>query len=112
MVEQKSEAATASAAEEYRPGFVENVEPPHLVAEAYVGLGNNPKLARDALRDRDYSLMAKADRYRFKWVQTASEINFSKFIEGQHVANHLANSAVFTSKLSCIDVLADLNRSL
>ena len=110
----------ARAAEE-RPAQVENAildyaelgeEPPVLVREGYVGLGNNPKLARDALRLRGYSLMAKADRFRFKWVQTATEVNFAKFIEGQHIVNHISNSHVFTSKLACLDMLADLNRSL
>ena len=58
------------------------MEAPSLAHEGYVGLGNNPKLARDALRERSYSLMGKADRFRFKWVQTVAEVNFAKFIEG------------------------------
>jgi len=56
--------------------------------------------------------MQFSDKYRFKWVQTAGEINYMKFVEGRHIVNHFSNSKVFTNKIQCMEMLADLNRSL
>ena len=35
-----------------------------------------------------------------------------KFIEGKHIVNHISNSKVFTNKIECMEMLADLNRNL
>ena len=53
-----------------------------------------------------------SDKYRFKWTQTAGEINFMKFVEGKHICNHFSNSKVFTNKIQTLDMLELLNRSL
>ena len=53
-----------------------------------------------------------SDKYRFKWVQTAGEINYMKFQEGKHIVNHISNSKVFTNKIECMEMLANLNRSI
>jgi hypothetical protein len=34
--------------------------------------------------------------FRFKWTQTQGEINYMKFREGLHIANHFSNSRIFT----------------
>ena len=53
-----------------------------------------------------------SDKYRFKWVQTPGEINYMKFQEGRHIVNHISNAKMFTFKIPCMEMLADLNRSL
>ena len=35
-----------------------------------------------------------------------------KFVEGKHIVNHISNAKVFTNKIECMEMLADLNRSL
>ena len=53
-----------------------------------------------------------SDKFRFKWTQTAGEINFMKFVEGRHICNHFSNSKVFTNKIQTFEILEQLNRSL
>ena len=94
----------------------QDVQLPPLPKEMFMGWGNNPKLAREALIQRGYQAMAKgmqfSDKYRFKWVQTAGEINYMKFVEGKHIVNHISNSKIFTNKIECMEMLAALNRSM
>ena len=91
-------------------------ELPPLARECFIGFGNNPILAKDTLVKRGYQALARgycfSDKYRFKWVQTAGEVNYMKFIEGKHIVNHISNSKIFTNKIPCMELLADLNRSL
>ena len=51
-------------------------------------------------------------KYRFKWTQTAGEINFMTFKEGIHICNHFSNSKVFTDKIQTLEILEILHRSL
>ena len=39
------------------------------------------------------------DKIRMRWTQRAYEIDFSRFVEGQHVVNHLRHGVVLTDKL-------------
>ena len=61
----------------------EGVEPEPLPKNCFIGIGNNPRLAKDALIQQGYQCMARgtqfSDKYRFKWVQTPGEINYMKF---------------------------------
>ena len=56
--------------------------------------------------------MQFSDKFRFKWVQAAGEVNYMKFVEGRHIVNHISNSKIFTNKIESMEMLADLNRSL
>ena len=56
--------------------------------------------------------MQFTEKFRFKWVQTAGEINYMKFAEGKHIVNHFSNSKIFTNKIECLEMLAALNRSM
>ena len=56
--------------------------------------------------------MQFSDKFRFKWVQTAGEVNYMKFVEGKHIVNHISNSKIFTNKIPCMELLADLDRNL
>lgn len=75
----------------------------------FIGLGNNPRLVRDALSQYGFKEMAKgmqfSDKYRFKWTQTSSEINYMKFVEGQHLVNHISNAKIFTTKITTLETL-------
>lgn len=35
-----------------------------------------------------------------------------KFTEGHHIVNHISNSRILNNKITCMELLADLNRSL
>ena len=48
------------------------------------------------------------DKTRFKWCLKPSEINYRQFVEGKHIVNHLANSAVLTNKSKFFDTLKKL----
>lgn len=52
--------------------------------------------------------MLFSDKFRFKWTQTSSEINYLKLKEGQHIVNHISNSKIFTNKISTLDTLQNI----
>jgi hypothetical protein len=56
--------------------------------------------------------MQFSDKYRFKWTQTSSEVNYHKFIEGEHIVNHVSNAKIFTNKISTLDTLEYLKLAL
>lgn len=49
--------------------------------------------------------MQFSDKFRFKWTQTSSEINYIKFREGEHIVNHISNARIFTTKISTLETL-------
>lgn len=77
--------------------------------QCFIGVGNNPRLVRDALSQFGFKEMAKgmqfSDKYRFKWTQTSSEVNYMRFKEGEHIVNHISNSRIFTTKITTLDIL-------
>ena len=84
--------------------------------QCFIGQGNNPRLAKDSLSSHGLKPMANrmqfSDKYRFKWTQTSSEINYIKFREGEHIVNHISNAKIFTNKISTLDVLEYLKMAL
>jgi hypothetical protein len=56
--------------------------------------------------------MLFSDKFRFKWTQTSSEINYMKFREGEHLVNHISNAKLFTTKITTLDTLENLKLSL
>ena len=91
-----------------------HIKEPEL--QCFIGIGNNPRLVRDALSAYGYKEMAKgmqfSDKFRFKWTQTSSEINYMKFKEGEHIVNHISNSRIFTTKITTLEVLEILKIAL
>jgi len=69
-------------------------------------------LVRDALSQYGFKEMAKgmqfSDKYRYKWTQTSSEVNYIKFKEGEHIVNHISNARIFTTKISTLEILEQL----
>ena len=121
-IQECSTATAMTTADVTVPGAFENeaeppafAEPP-LSKDCFIGLGNNAILPKSALVELGYAPMSKgtsfSDKYRFKWVQTAREINYMKFAEGKHIVNHFSNSNIFTNKVECMEMLADLNRNM
>ena len=53
-----------------------------------------------------------SDQYRFKWVQTLREINFSKVTSGRHIVNHIPNIPCFTNKTSTLETIENVKCSL
>jgi hypothetical protein len=56
--------------------------------------------------------MQFSDKYRYKWTQTSSEINYMKFKEGEHIVNHISNARIFTTKISTLETLEILKIAL
>ena len=56
--------------------------------------------------------MQFSDKYRFKWTQTSSEINYMKFKEGEHIVNHISNARIFTTKITALETLEILKIAL
>jgi hypothetical protein len=56
--------------------------------------------------------MQFSDKYRFKWTQTSSEINYMKFRPGEHIVNHISNARIFTTKITLLEVLETLKIAL
>lgn len=69
-------------------------------------------MVRDALSQYGFKEMAKgmqfSDKYRYKWTQTSSEVNYMKFKEGEHIVNHISNARIFTTKISTLEILEQL----
>jgi hypothetical protein len=67
-----------------------------------VGPGNNPRLITEILTGMGYLPMGPkqlfSTDYRLKWTQTAGEIDFRLFKEGEQLANHFPNIQIITSK--------------
>jgi len=82
----------------------------------FIGGGNNPRLVRDALLLRGFKEMSRgmqfSDKFRYKWTQTSSEINYMKFKEGEQIVNHISNSKIFTQKITTLDTLECLKIAL
>lgn len=82
----------------------------------FIGGGNNQRLVREALLVKGFKEMSKgmqfSDKFRYKWTQTSSEINYMKFKEGQQIVNHISNSKIFTTKISTLDTLEYLKIAL
>lgn len=51
------------------------------------------------------------DKCRMRWTQRVFEIDFSRFIEGQHVVNHLRNADVLTDKIALHGELRKISRA-
>lgn len=49
--------------------------------------------------------MQFSDKYRYKWTQTSSEVNYMKFREGEHIVNHISNARIFTTKITTLETL-------
>ena len=57
--------------------------------------------------------MQFSDKYRFKWTQSATEINYMKFKEGIHLVNHISNAyKLMATKTSTLEILEQLNIAL
>ncbi|TNV82392.1 hypothetical protein FGO68_gene174 [Halteria grandinella] len=86
------------------------------IQHCFIGLGNNPRLVRDALSHFGFQELAKgmqfSDKYRFKWTQTSSEVNYMKFREGEHIVNHISNARIFTTKITTLEILEQLKIAL
>lgn len=56
--------------------------------------------------------MQFSDKYRYKWTQTSSEINYMKFREGEHIVNHISNARIFTTKITTLEILEQVKIAL
>jgi len=52
------------------------------------------------------------DKTRLRWCLKPSETNYKQFVEGKHLVNHLANSALLTNKLKFFDTIKKLGLAM
>ena len=80
-----------------------------------VGKGNNSKLVSNYFAEREgFCLMGDKEtfcpNFYFKWVQSAGEVDFYSFKEGQQLVNHIPNITVISSKLELLRTLRELEQ--
>ena len=52
------------------------------------------------------------DKCRLRWTQRASEVDFTAFVVGKHIVNHLRHGAAITDKHSLVKVLKKLGSAM
>lgn len=80
----------------------------------YVGRGNCQELVRDNLISRGWASLPIefncSHEYKLKWVQTPSEIDFPKHIEGLQLVNHIPNiNRALCCKKALVEALRCVN---
>ena len=72
----------------------------------YLGPGNNNRLARDSLLQRGLVELPKgyafSQKYKYRWTQTHSEVNFMQFKEGEQIVNHIPQTIKLLSSKSAL----------
>ena len=52
------------------------------------------------------------DKIRFRWTSQPKEIDYKRFVIGQHVVNHFSNSHLLTNKIKLHKLLTGLNEAM
>ncbi|CAF1093195.1 unnamed protein product [Adineta steineri] len=66
----------------------------------YIGSGNNSHLIENILKSIGYENNEnKIDDFKFKWVQSSSNVNWNIFKDGEQMINHIQGEDYFTNKL-------------
>ena len=57
-------------------------------------------------------LMEKtSNRFKLRWVEKISDINYGTFREGEQLVNHIPNNRLLTTKIGLLESLRDFARS-
>ncbi|XP_060575183.1 probable beta-tubulin polyglutamylase isoform X1 [Ruditapes philippinarum] len=78
----------------------------------YVGNGNGASLVEGPLTSLGWKKITdrRDGRFKLKWVQCKSTIDYSSFREGNQLVNHIPNSQLLTNKLGLLNSLKSYER--
>ncbi|XP_045161705.2 probable beta-tubulin polyglutamylase isoform X2 [Mercenaria mercenaria] len=79
----------------------------------YVGNGNGVSLVEGPLTSLGWRRITDKhnERFKLKWVQCKTTINYDAFKEGDQLVNHIPNSQLLTNKLGLLNSLRQYERT-
>lgn len=86
--------------------------PSNMTPTFYVGGGNGTALVEGPLLAMGWKKITDKydDRYRLKWVECKSKINYNSFKEGDQIVNHIPNCKLLTNKMGLLCSLQEYER--
>ncbi|KAK3594973.1 hypothetical protein CHS0354_019895 [Potamilus streckersoni] len=86
--------------------------PTNMIPTFYVGGGNGTALVEGPLVALGWRRTVDKfdERYRLKWVECKSKINYTTFKEGEQLVNHVPNAHLLTNKLGLLNSLQEYER--
>lgn len=86
--------------------------PTNMTPTFYVGGGNGVSLVEQPLVNMGWKRTTDKfdERFKLKWVECKSRINYGAFREGDQLVNHLPNSHLLTNKLGLLNSLKEYER--
>ncbi|KAL4221444.1 Tubulin tyrosine ligase-like [Mactra antiquata] len=86
--------------------------PTNMTPTFYVGGGNGTSLVEAPLLGLGWKRITDKydERFRLKWVECKSRINYGSFREGEQLVNHVPNSHLLTNKLGLLNSLKEYER--
>ncbi|XP_067658882.1 uncharacterized protein [Haliotis asinina] len=84
----------------------------NMTPSFYIGGGNGVALVEAPLLALGWKRTADKydERFRLKWVECKSRINYSAFREGDQLVNHIANCQMLTNKMGLLNSLQEYER--
>ncbi|XP_071110412.1 uncharacterized protein [Haliotis cracherodii] len=84
----------------------------NMTPSFYIGGGNGVSLVEAPLLALGWKRIADKydERFRLKWVECKSRINYSAFREGDQLVNHIANCQMLTNKMGLLNSLQEYER--
>ncbi|XP_045161699.2 protein polyglycylase TTLL10-like isoform X1 [Mercenaria mercenaria] len=86
--------------------------PTNMTPTFYVGGGNGVSLVEAPLVSLGWKRITDKfdERFKLKWVECKTRINYGAFREGDQLVNHLPNSHLLTNKLGLLNSLKEYER--
>ncbi|XP_060575179.1 protein polyglycylase TTLL10-like isoform X2 [Ruditapes philippinarum] len=86
--------------------------PTNMTPTFYVGGGNGVSLVEAPLVNLGWKRITDKydERFKLKWVECKTRINYGAFREGDQLVNHLPNSHLLTNKLGLLNSLKEYER--
>ncbi|XP_052760654.1 protein polyglycylase TTLL10-like isoform X2 [Mya arenaria] len=86
--------------------------PTNMTPTFFIGGGNGVSLVEAPLVNIGWKRTTDKydERFRLKWVECKSKINYGGFKEGEQIVNHLPNSHLLTNKLGLLNSLKEYER--